>query len=414
MKILLLTQFYPPVIGGEELHVRNLGAALSRRGHKVTVATLQPGTAAPRTERDGDVRVVRLPGALQRIGALYSDPGRRHAPPFPDPELTWRLGRLLAEERPDVVHAHNWILHSFLPVRRATTASFVVTLHDYSLVCVKKTSMRGDLPCDGAALSKCVPCAAGHYGAITGPVTAAGHWLSSRVERRVVDRFVAVSQAVAHLNGLSEAGLPFEVIPNFVPDSIDAVEDDRTAALPEKGYILFVGDLRELKGIKVIVEAYRRLRNAPPLVLVGRDCPDTPRDLPPGVHLFRNWPHTAVARAWQRCLFGVAPSIWPEPCATVVLEAMAFGKPMIATAVGGMPDMIDDGETGLLVAPGDAGQLAAAMQSLVDDADKRARLGQAGLQKVQGFTASAVAARLEDLYRSLREDRDPVVPAALP
>lgn len=414
MKILLLTQFYPPVIGGEERHVRNLGAALSRRGHAVTVVTLQSGTAAPQAEQDGDVRVVRLGGALQRVGALYSDPERRHAPPFPDPELAWRLGRLLAGERPDIVHAHNWILHSFLPLRRATTASFVVTLHDYSLVCARKTLMRGDLPCDGAALARCVPCAAKHYGAIAGPVTAVGHWLSSRLERRSVDRFVAVSHAVARLSGLADAGLPYEVVPNFVPDSIDAVDDDQTAGLPGEDYILFVGDLRELKGINVILEAYRRLRNAPPLVLIGRECPDTPRDLPPNVHLFGSWPHAAVARAWQRCLFGLAPSVWPEPCATVVLEAMAFGKPVIATNIGGMPDMIDHGETGLMVAPGDAGQLAAAMQSLVDDAGQRTRLGQASLRKVQGFTASAVAARLEGLYRELREGRGSVVPAASP
>ena len=70
MRVLLLTQFYPPIIGGEERHVRNLGAALSRRGHKVSVAT-QTAPGAGANDMDGAVRVHRLRGTLQRMSRLY-------------------------------------------------------------------------------------------------------------------------------------------------------------------------------------------------------------------------------------------------------------------------------------------------------------------------------------------------------
>src|ERR1700738_320650 len=101
MRILLLSQFYPPVIGGEERHVRNLGAALAQRGHDVSVGTLlHPGS--PATEVGGKVRVHRLRRTLQRLSGLHTDSERRHAPPFPDPELALDLQRLVTQEGPDI------------------------------------------------------------------------------------------------------------------------------------------------------------------------------------------------------------------------------------------------------------------------------------------------------------------------
>ena len=92
-----------------------LGAALAQRGHAVTVATLwYPGAA--KEEQDGAVRVLRMRGTLQRAGALFSDSERRHAPPFPDPELVMQLAALMREVQPDIVHAHNWIVYAYLPL----------------------------------------------------------------------------------------------------------------------------------------------------------------------------------------------------------------------------------------------------------------------------------------------------------
>src|ERR1700733_5545063 len=116
MRILLLAQFYPPVIGGEERHVRNLGLALAARGHQVSVAT-QAGHETSGMTMDGAVRVWRIRGTAQRAGALFSDADRPFAPPFPDPELVLGLRRVVASENPDVIHAHNWLLHSYLPLR---------------------------------------------------------------------------------------------------------------------------------------------------------------------------------------------------------------------------------------------------------------------------------------------------------
>ena len=407
MRILMLAQFYPPVIGGEERHVRNLSIALARRGHSVTVATTwQRGLEE--SAIDEGVCIRRLRGSMQRVGLLFSDTSRRYAPPFPDPELTYRIRELLLEQRPDIVHAHNWLLHSYLPLKRESGPGLVVTLHDLSLVCVQKNAMRQGEPCDGPAPGKCLRCATRFYGPVKGGVALLGNCLFGGLERRVVDKFLAVSEAIAIGNSLSRARLPFEVVPNFVPDDFGSArpcDDSRLSQLPSDGYLLFVGDLRRFKGVHVLLEAYAMLNNAPPLVLIGRRCPDTPRELPPNVILFESWPHDAVMQAWRNSLFGIAPSILPDACASVVLEAMVVGKPMIATKVGGMPELIDDEMTGLLVPPGDAAALAKAIGLLIGDQELRRQMSAAAQKKVQSFKASTVVPRIEQIYSDIGHRR---------
>jgi glycosyltransferase involved in cell wall biosynthesis len=402
MRILMLAQFYPPIIGGEERHVRNLSAALVRRGHTVSVATVwQHGLEE--YEVDEGITVRRLRGTLQRCSPLFNDTGRKYAPPFPDLELTFGLRQLASRFKPDIVHGHNWLIHSFLPLKRRSGPRLVLTLHDMSLVCVQKNTMRSGVLCSGPAKSKCLRCAVDFYGPLKGPVAAVGNWTSSALERQTVDKFLAVSSAVAAGNRLADDGLPFEVVPNFVGDDIGTLSErgPTPEQLGREPYILFVGDLRRFKGIEVLLEAYAMLRSAPPLLLIGRRCPDTPRSLPPNAFILESWPHADVMHAWSRCLFGVAPSVLPEACASVVIEAMAFGKPMVVTDVGGMPDLVDHNATGLVVPPGNAGALSEAMRALIENPNLRASMGNAALRKAEKFKAKAVVPRIERIYEEL-------------
>jgi glycosyltransferase involved in cell wall biosynthesis len=159
--------------------------------------------------------------------------------------------------------------------------------------------------------------------------------------------------------------------------------------------------MMRLKGIDVLLKAYAGLRRAPPLVLIGRRVADTPTEFPPNVHVLGTWPHSAIMHAWRRSLFGVLPSVGPEACATVIMEAMASGKAVVATDIGGMPDLVDPGATGLLVPPGDAQALAQAMQGLLDDGALLARLGTTSLARVERLKAGAVVTRIEQVYRDV-------------
>lgn len=410
MRILMLTQFYPPIIGGEEQHVRNLGGALVARGHHVSVATVHsPGT--PEFDVDNGVRVYRIRGTMQRVERLFTDAGRAFAPPFPDPEFVRSLCRVIATERPEIVHAHNWLIHSFLPLKAWSKAKLVLTLHDYGLICAKKRLMYDGAPCSGPAPIKCLRCSANFYGPLKGVPTLLANAADGIIERRMVDKFLPVSRAVAIGNRLDDSHLPYEIIPNFVPDDIDQLRGDvepYLAQLPEGEYILFVGDLSIDKGIETLLRAYATLSGSPPLVCIGRRHPETPTELPDNVRILEHWPHDAVMWAWSRCQIAIIPSIVPDSCPTVAMEAMALGKPIVASRTGGLPDIVRDNETGLLVTPSSVEDLRAALATLLADHSLRQRMGGAGRERVKHFQAGAVVQRIEAVYRSLL-GRAPVV-----
>jgi len=402
----MLAQFYAPIVGGEERMVESLAVGLRERGHEVAVATLrQPGQAA-QEERRG-VRIHRLAGMTQRLPFLFSEGGRRFAPPAPDPETVCGLRRVLAAERPDVVHGHNWLAHAYVPLRRGRAAAFVTSLHDYSLVCANKRLVRGREPCSGPGPAKCVACAAGQYGVLTGPPVALLTRAGCHAQRRAVDRFLPVSEEVAARCGLAEMGVPFEVVPNFLLDGPDAADPDdpALAGLPDGEFVLYVGDLTHDKGVATLLEAHTALADRPPLVLIGRTVdPELSRPRP-GVTVLGPVAHPTVLAAWERCTVAVVPSITPETFGLVALEAMAAGRPVVAARAGGLPEVVRDRESGLLVRPGDAAALRAALAAVLGDPLLRGRLARGALERAAAFTAQAVLPRFEEAYERARRTR---------
>lgn len=410
MRILMLAQFYSPIIGGEERHVRDLSIELAARGHDVSVVTLWHEGLAE-VELDQGVQVYRVHGTIQRAKMLFSESGRRHAQPFPDPGVVRALYRILARERLDIVHGHNWLVHSFLPLKRWSGAKLVVTLHRYGLLCPQTRLIYRGAPCSGPSFTKCLDCAAEYYGGVKGVATTLAHRVMSAAERTVVDIFLPVSRAVAEGNNLVESGLPYQVIPNFVPDDIGEPRrnsETYLSQLPKGDYLLFVGDLERDKGVDVLLQAYHGLANAPPLVLIGRPRADMPTEFPHGVTYLKRWPHDAVMGAWRRSLLGLVPSVVADPCPTVAMEAMSVGRPVVATRVGGLIDLVVNGETGLLVPPGDPKALREAIERLLVDSTLRVRMGQAGRRKVVEFKASAIVPRIENVYRNLNNQQDQI------
>ena len=394
MRILMLAQSFAPVVGGEERMVEDLSRELLGRGHEVSVATLrQPGGGGTR-EEDG-LRVHELGSTAYRIVHRHGDTSRRHAPPFPDPETTRDLRRVLGRERPQVVHAHNWLLHSYLPLDRGREA-LVHSLHDYGLLCAtKRLRYRGSL-CDGPGPLKCVSCAGEHYGGLRGVVTGITCQNLEPMVRRHVDVFLPVSETVAELCRITPEETSW-VIPNFIRDLPPSPADPRLDELPDEPFILFFGDATVDKGAWHLAEAYRRLEDPPPLVFIGR-CYIKGLAERPGVSVLGPWPHDLVIGALRRSMFTVAPSVWPEPFGLVALEAAAAGKPIVASDIGGLRDIVIDGETGILVAVEDRRALCDALRRMSTDADLRARLGETARARASRFRAAGIVPRFEQAY----------------
>jgi glycosyltransferase involved in cell wall biosynthesis len=407
--LLIVTDEYPPVVGGAARNIAQLAGRLSRRGHSVTVATSwQP--EAPTWEDDGDVRVHRIRDLTTRMRWVSEDPQRHHPPPFPDPEAVVRLRRLVAELKPDLVHAYGWMTASAAASLVGSSTPLLVSTHDYGNICAQFTLVRDGRACSGPAPAKCLSCASSTYGLAKGSAAVASILGARPLLRRKVKAIHSVSPFAGDVvdRNLRVPGVTPVVIPNFLEAGADApVDEALLAKLPSEPFILFVGHLRPYKGIDVLLAAYKRIADPPPLVMVGTIGPDTPERFPAGVTVLTYVPHATVMALWERALFGVSPSIAPEALPSVVLEAMSKGKAMIGSGIGGYADMIEDGVTGLLVAPGGVGQLAEAMTLLSDDEKLRERLGQGGAKRVCEFSPQAIVPRIERLYRDTVAGRVP-------
>jgi glycosyltransferase involved in cell wall biosynthesis len=241
-----------------------------------------------------------------------------------------------------------------------------------------------------------VACAANHYGPTKGPLAVAGVMSRETKMRRQVDLFLPVSSIVQRFSRLLDE--ESQVMPNFISElPPPPAADDRLAQLPDEPFVLYFGDITLDKGVWNLAEAYRGLPDAPPLVLIGRSYLGELGNQP-DIRVFGPWPHELVIEALRRSLFTVAPSIWPEPFGLVALEAAAAGKPVIASDIGGLIDIVVDGETGILVPPGDRMALSQAMLKLIDDASLRERMGAAGIDRASHFSSAALVPRVEAAY----------------
>ena len=400
----MLSQFFSPISGGEERVVEDLAAGLAARGHEVAVATLS-GAGLPRLEQRSGFRVHRLDGLAARFGSIYKERSRPHLAPAPDPMVVAGLRRVLAEEKPDVVHAHNWIVHSFLPLKRRAGVPLVLSLHDYSLLCANKRLMRFGVPCSGPAAAKCLRCSADYYGAAKGTVVSGLLQLTAPMLLARADMYLPVSRAVAEALELERRRLPFEVIPNLIPESAG---DERPAdpqqleLLPKGDFVLFLGDASTDKGALLLLRAHAMLEGAPPLVFIGRpiDVGAEAKRLP-NVHVLGTWPHELAMEAVNRCAVLAVPSLVPETFGMVALEAMSRGRPVVAAEIGGLGELVVDRVTGLLVPPGDASALRHALAELLADPGLRQTMGEAGRARAGSYSATTIVPRFEHVYDSL-------------
>ncbi|MFN8216560.1 MAG: glycosyltransferase [Solirubrobacterales bacterium] len=131
MRVLMVAQSFAPVVGGEERIVEDLSSELSRRGHEVRVATLRQPLGEPPPREDG-VIVELAESSVRRLPGLAADPERSYATPAPDPLAVRDLRRIARDFEPEVVHAHNWLVHSYLPLDLRSPAALVLSLHDYA------------------------------------------------------------------------------------------------------------------------------------------------------------------------------------------------------------------------------------------------------------------------------------------
>jgi glycosyltransferase involved in cell wall biosynthesis len=240
--------------------------------------------------------------------------------------------------------------------------------------------------------------------------TAPPHWRRlARWSHRLADRVVVNSRAA--LEEERRAGAPADTT-TYIPNGVDVAEEGPPAraalGLPEGFLVVAVGQLSEIKGHRYLIEAWPEVVRAHPaarLVLVG-DGPRGPALQEQARRLGVDGSVFFLGFRPDGRRYAAAADVFVQPSLTegmpnAVLEAMAAGRPVIATRVGGVPELITDGETGRLVPPADPAALAAAIASLLADEAERLRLGGAARARTRAeFSADTVRSAFEGLYRS--------------
>jgi glycosyltransferase involved in cell wall biosynthesis len=374
MRILLANKFLFRK-GGAERAVLTLGEELERRGHAVAWFGMShpdnvPGGPAVEwvTPRD-----YHRPGARRfadALAMLYS------------PQARARFARLLDRFRPDVVHAHN-IYHqltpSILDAARDRGVPVVMTLHDYKLVCPRYDMLRHGRPCQlcvDEGPTACVRhrCSGGRLGpSLLLAAESALH--RARGSYSVVRAFVSPSRFLRRV--LLRAGFePGRVrhVPNFAPEAPPGDVD------PHAERCAFVGRLSAEKGVETLVRAASRLERGQ--VMICGDGPIASRvkslaaAAPPGRIVLRGWlDDAAVTNVVRECSFTVLPSEWFENAPFAALESMSLGRAVLASDLGGLPELVTDGVTGRLVPAGSVEAWARALEAAFASPERMRRFG---------------------------------------
>jgi glycosyltransferase involved in cell wall biosynthesis len=379
MKIVLANKFYF-MKGGADRYVLELEELLRRHGHTPIPFAMAHPSNRPSPYAGYFVSQVEterprfgFEGARTLGRMLYSREAKR------------KLDLLVQNERPDIAHVNN-LYFQLSPTPLLTLHErgipTVMTVHDYHMISpqymmwshgrVEDWSGKGLVR---ASLSRF------HKASLAASFAA---YLAYSFHRRagyyrLVDRYIAPTYFVKRMlvRGGFEEGrihvLPFGIAADAI---VPRYEDD--------GYVLFAGRLVEEKGVWTVLRAARELPNVK-FKIAGCGPEEAALhevgDRMKNVEFVGFQTGDALANLYRGARCVIVPSLWYEVFGLVALEAMAAGKPVIASNIGGLPEVVEDRQTGLLVAPGSVAQLAEAIDRLAHDATLARQLGQNGRKR---------------------------------
>jgi phosphatidylinositol alpha-mannosyltransferase len=360
MRIAIACPYAWEAPGGVQVHIAQLAERLRAHGHEVLVLAPGWGPAA-----EPWVRIVGRPVRVRYHGTV--------APICFSVASSRRIRTLLRGFRPDVLHAHEPLSPStsMLAVR-SSAVPVVATFHSY------------------LGRSRLMEAAAPALRSV---------W-------RRLDARIAVSAAAATFLAQAIPGR-VEVIPNGVDVELFRRPTAPAPDLPPGRTVLWVNRLDPQKGFRVMVRAFALLaqgRDDVALVVVG-DGADAgavatlPEAIRGRVAMLGRVPHGELPPYHAAADVYVSPAVGQESFGIVLVEAMAAGVPVVATDIPGYREVVRDGVDGLLVPPGDAGALAAAVGRVLDDAGLAERLAEAGAERADAFSWDVVMPRIEEIYR---------------
>jgi glycosyltransferase involved in cell wall biosynthesis len=402
--ILVISPGFPPTsIGGTEQHVRTLVNALAQQ-HDIRV--LCRDAKGTQEERDGIV--LRCPGG-SKTGLVDElvDPN--------DEAFEDTVSREVRDLKPDVVHIHHWIhlSHSLISLCGRLKVPVVATIHDHYPLCARTDlRYRGESICsgpeDGGACATCFPPPRAVFVGESFPHRVARVSASRLGGRRAVERWIqaraqqvfharlyrmraeleaaaaVICPSVALKRALTAVWRDLEPRLTLLRHGVDTTWAHRVRRAPShRVRFAFVGLVAPQKGVELLLEAFGRLHPATAELAVygGWGWPNldfqqrvTTTAAQVGATMHGLYEQADLSSIYSAVDVAVIPSTCRENAPLVVLEAFAGGAPVVASDVGGLPELVNDGHDGLLFRVGDVDDLTAKLELLANDPDTLMRL----------------------------------------
>ncbi|MEN3000059.1 MAG: glycosyltransferase family 4 protein [Acidilobaceae archaeon] len=370
MRVCLVIDWHPNSIGGVQSHVRDLYRVLKGRGVDVCVVSRKIGVREAKAMSEEGHYLV---DSAISLDALIVPPSRDS------------LKQILQKISPDIIHAHH--IFTLLPllsiaIGKEMKVPSIATNHTIFLA--------HDSPRLWRTVSVLLP----------------------------TRRFLKHSDAVISVSRAADKFVESIMGPDFAAKRYvisGGVDTEKYAPGEEGDYVLFVGRLVFRKGLHVLLKAFSRLEHKDSrLLVVGKGYMEIPASfliksygLERRVQLLGALPEREKVELFRKAKVVVVPSIVNESMGIVALEAMAAGKPVIATRVGGLEEIVEDRETGLLVPPGDPGSLARALDLLLSDKELRSKLGHNARRAAEErYSWKAVGEKIVGVYEEVRDERE--------
>lgn len=382
MKILRVHNYYQQA-GGEDAVVASETALLRSRGHDVVEHFVH---------NDAIEQMGRVAVAAKTI---WNRDSHR------------TLRELIAREKPDIAHFDNTfplVSPAGYYAARDAGVPVVQTLHNYRLLCVNATLFRDGHVCE-ECIGKSVPwpgvkhaCYRDDRKASAVVAAMLGVHRAMGTYREAVDVYIALTDFARRK--YIEGGLPARKIvvkPNFL-------DTDPGVGPGEGRFALFVGRLAEEKGVRVLVDAWRRVGDRLPLRIVGSgplgdEIRGSAADVP-GITILGRRPLDEVMEMMGQATCLVFPSTWYEGLPRTIVESFAKGTPVVASDLGSMAELVDHGQTGLKFRPGDPEDLARQIEHLMADRTQLPAMRAAARAAYESkYTADVAYDALMSIYR---------------
>lgn len=369
MRILIVNKFLYPN-GGSETYIFKLGEELARQGHEVSYFGMEHegrivGNRINEYTGDMDFHTSALKKISYPFRIIYSK------------EAYGKIIKVMNDFNPDVVHLNNFNFQLtpsiIIAVRdwekkNNKRVKLVYTAHDYQWVCPNHMMKN---PCDG---SLCFKCEGGKYGECSKNKCIHGSFIKSllgTIEAKLyymkktyslVDIIIAPSaflgEKLSTYPGLKDK---IVVMHNFLEGDFEPQS--------KEDYVVYFGRYSEEKGVRTLLEAVGRLPQIPFVFAGGGPLKEE-------VGKYKNVTDLGflsgkeLSDAVSKALFSVFPSEWYENCPFSLMESQKYRTPVIASNLGGSPELIKDGETGELFTPKNASELSERIKSLYEDRDR--------------------------------------------